>query len=937
VFFTTDTYAVGEGAGPAVITVVRQGSPTATVLVDFAATDGSATSPRYTPTNGTLTFGPNVTSRTFPVTIGNDTTLNGQQSVVLTLSNPRTTGAQAAGILGTNPATLLINDDDRPGTLSFSSGSYSINESAGALTLTINRSGGNSGGVSVDYTVTGGTAVNGVDFTVGGTGTVTFGANETAKSVTLTAIPNPAVQGPKTVVLTLSNATVPATLGAPSQTIVTILDQEQTLAFSTPAYSFRENGGPGAILINRVGPTTGTVLVDFTTVDGSAAAPADYTAVTKTLTFGPGVKTQTVTVPILNDGLIEGNETFSVRMSNPRFSPPGGGVGFAPGTCVTFVAAPASCTVTVTIVDDDAGGAIQFSAATYTVSEASATATITLSRTGGLGGPVTVHLTASEVGSSTSAGLDYAPVDVIATFNVGVASVTVPITILNDTLAEGTETLQLRLSSPTGGAVLGARDTAVLNITDNDIGGTIEFKQVLYTASETLPAATITLVRTGGAASGAAVDFVTSDPGGINGAVAGIHYTPTATAVIFGPAQTTATVTVTLAPDDLTPEGNKNVRLTLSNPRGGAKLGAKSVATLQILDNEATVQLSSATYSVKEGAAAIVTVERTGTTGTVTVPYTTANLAGVCPAPAGSGRACAGVDYQTKTGTLTFNPGVTSLTFSVPTIANSRQDGNRAFAVSLGAPGGTAGAALGPLSTGTVTIADDDRAGELAFFGSPYHSSEFGTVNLSVRRAAATVAGPVTVNFATVDGSAKGGVDYVPVAGTLTFGVGVATANFTISVLPNTRDDGDRVFSVVLSAPTGGATLGSVSVASVIISDDDVGGSIQFSASTYSATECAAAPCFASLTVSRTGGGASGVSVDFVTVDGTGNALNDYVPTSGTVTFGSSQTVQTIKIPLRVEPGAQPMKSFGVILSTARGGAVLGARTTATVNITDTR
>jgi len=236
-----------------------------------------------------------------------------------------------------------------------------------------------------------------------------------------------------------------------------------------------------------------------------------------------------------------------------------------------------------------------------------------------------------------------------------------------------------------------------------------------------------------------------------------------------------------------------------------------------------------------------------------------------------------------------------------------------------------------------VTIVDDDKAGVLAFFGSPYKASEFGTVNVSVRRASTTVAGPVTVNYTTVDGSAKAGVDYVPAAGTLTFGVGATIANFTVTILPNSRDDGDRTFTIALSAPTGGATLGSGSTATVLISDDDVGGTIQFSAATYSATECATTPCFANLTVSRTGGGASGVSVDFVTVDGTGNALNDYIPTSGTVSFGTNQTTAIVQIPLRIEPGAQPMKTFGVILSTPRGGAVLGARTMATVNITDTR
>jgi hypothetical protein len=116
-----------------------------------------------------------------------------------------------------------------------------------------------------------------------------------------------------------------------------------------------------------------------------------------------------------------------------------------------------------------------------------------------------------------------------------------------------------------------------------------------------------------------------------------------------------------------------------------------------------------------------------------------------------------------------------------------------------------------------------------------------------------------------------------------------------------------------------------------------VAGVIQFSALAFNATECATLPCSATLTVSRTGGAASAVTVDFTTADGTAVAGTDYLATTNTLTFGASQTSQTIKIPLVIEPGAQPTKSFSVTLSNPGSGATLGVRTTATVNITDTR
>ena len=121
------------------------------------------------------------------------------------------------------------------------------------------------------------------------------------------------------------------------------------------------------------------------------------------------------------------------------------------------------------------------------------------------------------------------------------------------------------------------------------------------------------------------------------------------------------------------------------------------------------------------------------------------------------------------------------------------------------------------------------------------------------------------------------------------------------------------------------------------IGEDDVAGVIQFSALTYNAVECAVMPCNATLTVSRTGGLASGSRSISRRPTVRRSPAPTETATTSTLTFGASQTSQTIKIPLLVEPGAQPIKSFSVLLSNPGSGATLGARTSATVNVTDTR
>jgi hypothetical protein len=251
--------------------------------------------------------------------------------------------------------------------------------------------------------------------------------------------------------------------------------------------------------------------------------------------------------------------------------------------------------------------------------------------------------------------------------------------------------------------------------------------------------------------------------------------------------------------------------------------------------------------------------------------------------------------------------------------------------------GGTAGAVVGPRSSAAVTIVDNDLAGALAFNAATYNSSEFGFVTLSVRRPSNAGAGPATVSFRTVDGTARADLDYVPKSGVLTFNPGVFVNDITVSVLPNTRDDGDRTFAVELFSPGGGATLGALSTANVVIHDDDSAGVVQFTAAVHTATECATLPCMATVTVKRTGGGASGVSIDFATVDGTATALNDYVAMTGQVSFAANQASAVIRFPLQIELGAQPTKSFSVVLTNPRGGALLGTQSTTEVRITDTR
>ena len=227
------------------------------------------------------------------------------------------------------------------------------------------------------------------------------------------------------------------------------------LQFSAATYSVVENVATATITATRTGGSSGAVGVSYATSNGTATAGSDYTAASGTLSWADGdTASKTFTVAIINDAVVEPNETVTLTLSAPT-----GGATLGPTN-------PA----TLTITNDDVpppAGALQFSAATYTMAEGGGTATITVTRTGGSSGAVGVSY-ASSNGTAT-AGTDYtAASGTLSWVDGDTASKTFTVTILNDSVAETDETVNLTLSAPTGGAALGSPNPATLTITDDD-------------------------------------------------------------------------------------------------------------------------------------------------------------------------------------------------------------------------------------------------------------------------------------------------------------------------------------------------------------------------------------------------------------------------------------------------------------------------------------
>ena len=588
--FGAATYSVVEG-GTSPVMITRTGGSGGTVVVQWAATGGTATGGAlpttpgadYAPTSGLLTFGPTVTSQRVPLTIVNDTVAEDPETVVLGITGIASSSAGAAAIGAQSSTTLTIADNDTGGTIEFMTAAVSVaeNVAGGKATLTVKRSSTGTtplaGGVLVDYALTGGTAALNTDFTLPGT-TLTFAAGQTSVPLQITIVNDAVPEANKTVEITLSNprstgfatgANKPV-LGPATAATLTIVDEEPRLAFAAAAFSVTE-GGAVLVPVVRTGPTTGTVSVDVTGVSGTATVNTDFTITPGTLTFGPGVTKLNVTVAAVDDAEAEGAEQATLQLVNA--------VNASLGT-------PSSATLT--ILDNESAGVIQFAVASLSAVEGR-TARVTVTRTGtNLVGGVTVGWSATGGTATggplpTTPGADYAPMAGTLTFDAGVTSQSFDIVTVDDSEAEGTETVVLSLAAPGGGATLGTPSALTLLIVDSE--QSVAFGRATYSVGETVPQAVISVIRLGVPEGTVTVTAATVTASALPVAVPGLDYTSVAPTVLtFGPGEILKTFSVPiLTANALSRSGNRLVGLELSSP-AGAVLGSASTATLTILD-----------------------------------------------------------------------------------------------------------------------------------------------------------------------------------------------------------------------------------------------------------------------------------------------------------------------------------------------------------------
>ena len=238
--------------------------------------------------------------------------------------------------------------------------------------------------------------------------------------------------------------------------------------------------------------------------------------------------------------------------------------------------APNQADATTTIGTITNAGVIAFNAANYTVNEDGTTnATITLTRSNGSNGAISVTVTPTN--GTATATTDFSSNPITINFASGETSKTITIPIVNDTVYELSETIDLTLSNPTGGATLGTQKTAVLTIADDDLANapkiSIANPATVTEGIDNNVAFTVTL----SAASPypVTVNYTTAN---LN-AKADTDYTTKTGSLTFAVNETSKTITVPIVNDNLS-ESNETFTLTLSNPTNATLATAQATATI---------------------------------------------------------------------------------------------------------------------------------------------------------------------------------------------------------------------------------------------------------------------------------------------------------------------------------------------------------------------
>ncbi|MGQ0529472.1 MAG: Calx-beta domain-containing protein, partial [Panacagrimonas sp.] len=927
--FSVDSQDVSEGAGTINVTITRSGGTTGAASVVISSSDGTATvtDGDYQALSTSINFAAGETSRPAQVTINDDDRDEPTENFRLRLASPSANAS--IGARSSMTVNILDNDDPRPGTLQFQSNAVNVAENAGSVLLTVTRTGGTDGAVSIVVATANGSA------TADGEGQPSqddyqsrnetlswLSGDATPRTVTVPILDDTRVEGDETFSASLSNPTGGALLGMPSGVTVTILDNEVampgTLQFSNATYAVTENGALATIDVTRVGGIDGAASVDYASSDGTAQNPADYLSATGTLEWGNGeAGVKSFTVMIVDDTSDESDEALNLTLSNPT----GGAV----------LGTPSSATLVIT--DDEADrGRVRLVAANFDL--AADTLFVCAVREQGSAGVLRVR---GNLGAVTDVAFrsnradpdvliwsdgDTAPkcFDLTASTQAGAADFSLTLSGLDGTT----------LGTPSSAAVSRfgpgntGRSSSSLRLGGSDLILTERFREDDGSVSLQIrrPSGTSAVqvrVRT------LADSLVPGDAS----ATAGDDFTPVDTVVAWAAGDTSSKLVNTGITADSLEEGPEWFSVIMQDPDDPATALGVPVMRLRIDPADAgRIRFNGDPFETREGRPGVIQLRREGSTaGAVSVTFTAEAHSGTSASP--------GEDFIATTQTVSFADGQDRVEVVVQTLVDTVDEAAETVQLRLSNPLGGASLDGDPFSPEPLIASLRILDGPVARIApssitqlEPEALQELSVrIDLSVATDVDVVVPLILEPTVSGETAVTRDADFQLAADSITIPAGQLSAAIPLTLLPDNAIEADETLRIGLGSAVGATIDPLARTLTLVLSNDDSHGSLQLPFATQVVDESGGV---ITLRVQRTGGSIGPVSVRVSTVDGTATAADgDYQASTTTLNWANDDAEEKFfQVRINEDLRDEPDEVFRVMLSQPGGGALLGPAST---------
>ncbi|MBF0491760.1 MAG: hypothetical protein HQM15_03170 [Deltaproteobacteria bacterium] len=779
VTLSSTSVAVSEGGSTGSYNVSLASSPSSVVTITASSSD---TNYGVTVSPATLTFTAAnwSTPQTVKVTAVDDNLYEGPHSA--TISHSASSSDASYNGISISSVSASITDNDLQPSISINSPSVvEGNSGASNLAFTVSLSNPSTQTITVNYASSDGSATAGSDYTAT-SGTLTFSSGQISQTINVSVNGDYVAEADETVTMTLSGATNATIIG--STGIGTIINDD------TARVTITESGG--STHVTEGGATDSYTLVLTSQPTSSVTLTASSSDTTYGVTVSPSSLTftianwnipQTVTVTAVDDNKYEGPHLATISHS-------------ASSNDSYYNAIPLA-SVTAHITDNDSQPSISIDNPSVSEGNSGTTPlTFTVSLSNLSTQDVSVYYATAD--GTATAGSDYSAAHGTLTFAAGETSKTIQVSVNGDTTVEPDETFHVNLSSPVNASL--SKSQGLGTILNDDHAPVLANPGAKSVAENSSLAFTLSATD----ADGDAISYacLSSCPSGlsVNSSSGAVSWTPTFS-------QSGVYPSVTFQASDGVNTSTEAITITVNDTQGRLTSSHVDPATLIV-----------------------------GASGTATIRFTNTNVIPL------DGKVLvvfpSGFDVSAASGASCNMDGVFATAVSGQTVSITRSAGSiqTAAAAEICTIDHIRNPQVGGL-TGTYAIKTTDSLGSmidedpavaantitqpsLSIDNPSVLEGNSGTTALNFTLSLSVASGVnTTVNYATADGTATAGSDYMPTSGTLTFAPGETSKTIQVSVNGDRLLEPDETLTMTLSGATN-ATISTSSGTGTILNDD---------------------------------------------------------------------------------------------------------------------